>query len=351
MHRWVIYTLACFAAANVAAYLIGSSLFPQHVAAVSQCYSSIFFDMNTSKLFQRLSVLLVCLLIEMWILGWTNCALRALLKGSTSARHDLVIGFMNLCGFSIIFLLFFTAGLIPVLPRDTRRMIGADWMGSSNNIVLQFLIWFVLQDFMLYWFHRGLHTFSFAWEIHKYHHAATSFTMLTATRTHFLEHVLGHVFVTLPLVMLGMKGESFLVITILADALSRFRHSMVNWNFGWVGTWLLCSPVAHRIHHSSRIEHCDRNYGDTLIVWDRLFGTRYNGTLINKKVGVSNNYFEREGVIGGVLLCAAFSIRQFFKSVWTNSWRLSTDYQRKTRGDEGESRTVDASNQQTCRAA
>ena len=85
--------------------------------------------------------------------------------------------------------------------------------------------------------------------------------------------------------------------------------------------------------------------GDTLIVWDRLFGTRYNGTLINKNVGVSDNYFEQEGVIGGVLLCAAFSIRQFFKSVWTNSWRLSTHYQRKTRGDEGESRTVDASNQ------
>ena len=33
------------------------------------------------------------------------------------------------------------------------------------------------------------------------------------------------------------------------------------------------SPSHHRAHHGRNPRYIDRNYGGTLIVWDRLFGT------------------------------------------------------------------------------
>jgi hypothetical protein len=35
----------------------------------------------------------------------------------------------------------------------------------------------------------------------------------------------------------------------------------------------LNTPSAHRVHHASNPEYLDRNFGGTLIVFDRLFGT------------------------------------------------------------------------------
>jgi len=329
--------LGCFVVANAAVMLLGSVLFPQHVAKIQQCYATLLTEWNPTRLCQRLAVLAICLLIELRVLGWANCALRTLLWPSRSARHDLLLGLCNLSGLTIVLFLFFTAGLVPLLPSDTRRMMGVGWIQGNDQFWLQIPFWFLINDFLLYWFHRALHTFAFAWEVHKYHHAATSFTMLTANRTHFLENALGHVFVTLPLAMLGMPGESFLAITVIGDALSRFRHSMVDWEFGGLGRWVLCSPVAHRVHHSPRPEHWDRNFGSTLILWDRLFGTFYDGDVINTEVGVSDNYFERESVIGGLLGSYALFVRQFLTSLFTNVWRLSTRRERQLGRDQVES--------------
>jgi sterol desaturase/sphingolipid hydroxylase (fatty acid hydroxylase superfamily) len=36
---------------------------------------------------------------------------------------------------------------------------------------------------------------------------------------------------------------------------------------------ILNTPSAHRVHHASNDEYLDRNYGGTLMVFDRLFGT------------------------------------------------------------------------------
>ncbi|GMT12841.1 hypothetical protein PFISCL1PPCAC_4138, partial [Pristionchus fissidentatus] len=33
------------------------------------------------------------------------------------------------------------------------------------------------------------------------------------------------------------------------------------------------TPSAHRVHHGRNPYCIDRNYGGTLIIWDRLFGT------------------------------------------------------------------------------
>jgi sterol desaturase/sphingolipid hydroxylase (fatty acid hydroxylase superfamily) len=37
--------------------------------------------------------------------------------------------------------------------------------------------------------------------------------------------------------------------------------------------WVLNTPTHHRVHHASNPEYLDCNYGGSLIVFDRLFGT------------------------------------------------------------------------------
>lgn len=37
--------------------------------------------------------------------------------------------------------------------------------------------------------------------------------------------------------------------------------------------WVFNTPSHHRVHHGCDAKYIDRNYGGTLIVWDRLFGS------------------------------------------------------------------------------
>ncbi len=37
----------------------------------------------------------------------------------------------------------------------------------------------------------------------------------------------------------------------------------------------MLSPAHHQVHHSTDERHFDRNFGSTLAIWDRLFGTFY----------------------------------------------------------------------------
>src|SRR5436189_4138555 len=37
--------------------------------------------------------------------------------------------------------------------------------------------------------------------------------------------------------------------------------------------YILVTPSHHRVHHASNEKYLDKNYGDVLIIWDKLFGT------------------------------------------------------------------------------
>ena len=41
----------------------------------------------------------------------------------------------------------------------------------------------------------------------------------------------------------------------------------------WPLEWVFNTPSHHRVHHGANEEYIDKNYGNLLIIWDRLFGT------------------------------------------------------------------------------
>ena len=37
--------------------------------------------------------------------------------------------------------------------------------------------------------------------------------------------------------------------------------------------WIFNTPSHHRVHHGANCQYIDKNYGNLLIIWDRMFGT------------------------------------------------------------------------------
>ncbi len=52
-----------------------------------------------------------------------------------------------------------------------------------------------------------------------------------------------------------------------------WQHANVRYKLGWFN-WILAGAELHRWHHSSMIRHTNSNYGNNLIIFDVLFGTR-----------------------------------------------------------------------------
>lgn len=74
-------------------------------------------------------------------------------------------------------------------------------------------------------------------------------------------------------------------------------HSKYDWKWQWVD-YVLITPAAHRIHHSTAVEHYTRNLG-ILSIWDRLFGTYLPSKEAPLRYGVS----ERENFNTESVLC------------------------------------------------
>jgi hypothetical protein len=111
-----------------------------------------------------------------------------------------------------------------------------------------------------------------------------------------------------------------MAVLIIRSFIDRMQHSMVNWTYGWIGRWVVFSPIGHRIHHSMEREHWDKNYGDMFVIWDRLFGTYYNGNNINTEVGVTNNIYN-QGLVWDVFQSISLSYASLLNSVKTNIWK------------------------------
>jgi sterol desaturase/sphingolipid hydroxylase (fatty acid hydroxylase superfamily) len=71
-----------------------------------------------------------------------------------------------------------------------------------------------------------------------------------------------------------VKPPSVPWIFALAGLWPFFIHVNLRLDFGWF-TPVLAGPQYHRIHHSIREEHWNRNYAAFFPIWDIVFGTAW----------------------------------------------------------------------------
>lgn len=312
-----------------AAYLTMRLLAPQRAAMAWTAVQRTITSTASWKPAAYFVTLLLVLLIDLATLGWARSALRRLVSPSRSARSDLLVAALHWSGWSTLLITAFSGGLLKVAGKLIRLPGSLELASVITPTWLQVLVVFLVIDCATYWYHRIAHEVEFLWEAHKYHHAATSFTVLTGNRLHALDEVCREVIILVPLAVLGVTAPMYIAVRYGILAFDMLQHSMVPWSYGWFGRWVVFSPIGHRIHHSMEREHWDCNYGDILVIWDRLFGTWYAGEHVNDHVDVTENPYNTRPVIVEYLDCAGRSAQALVTSLRTGRWR--TEYQRQRR--------------------
>jgi sterol desaturase/sphingolipid hydroxylase (fatty acid hydroxylase superfamily) len=158
-------------------------------------------------------------------------------------------------------------GLIPVawLPEG--------WM--------QFLFSFLALDFMRYWLHYADHRVPFLWKFHRVHHSSERLDATSGLRMHLVDFFQ---LTTLPLLLFTVLFDADALAPWVVPAamgvgvvFDAFEHSNIRFDYGSpvLRAWgrLFNNPHFHSWHHTRDAVLCDGNYGNSLTIWDRLFGT------------------------------------------------------------------------------
>ncbi|KFQ89616.1 Alkylglycerol monooxygenase, partial [Phoenicopterus ruber ruber] len=108
------------------------------------------------------------------------------------------------------------------------------------------------------------------WAAHQVHHSSEDYNLFTALRQSVLQKYTSWIF-NLPMAL--FIPPSVFAVHLQFNLLYQFWiHTEVITNLGPL-EWILNTPSHHRVHHGRNPYCIDKNYGGTLIIWDRIFGT------------------------------------------------------------------------------
>ncbi|MDH3658669.1 MAG: sterol desaturase family protein [Alphaproteobacteria bacterium] len=141
-------------------------------------------------------------------------------------------------------------------------------------IAVQACLMLLTGDLLRYWLHRASHGWRWLWRLHAVHHSPDDLYFLNVGRFHPLEKCLQFALDAAPFLLLGVGPEVITAYFVFYAVNGFFQHSNVDVRLGWLN-WIVSGPELHRWHHSRKIKESDRNFGNNLIVWDVLFGTRF----------------------------------------------------------------------------
>ena len=87
--------------------------------------------------------------------------------------------------------------------------------------------------------------------------------------------------------LLGFDPTIIAVAGVISTLWGIVGHTQVIGKLGPL-EWIFNTPSHHRVHHGSNKQYIDKNYGNLLIIWDRLFGT-FEPEDEKVKFGLVNN--------------------------------------------------------------
>ncbi len=153
------------------------------------------------------------------------------------------------------------------------------------NLIYLYPLWawivvFICQDFFFYWLHRAEHSIRILWAVHSNHHSSEYFNFTVALRSSVLQPLYRFAFY-IPIALLGFDGLTIMFVYAVNQIYQFFLHTeyLNQWNkLGYI----FVTPSHHRVHHAKNDVYLDRNMGQVLIIWDRMFGT-FQKELKNEK--------------------------------------------------------------------
>ena len=133
------------------------------------------------------------------------------------------------------------------------------------------IITFISIDLVFYIYHRMSHRIRFLWAIHLSHHSSEEMNFAVSFRQAWFGPISKiPFFMVLPL--LGFDPTIVAVAGVISTLWGIVGHTQVIGKLGPL-EWIFNTPSHHRVHHGSNKQYIDKNYGNLLIIWDRMFGT------------------------------------------------------------------------------
>ncbi|GGE10199.1 sterol desaturase family protein [Psychroflexus salis] len=162
---------------------------------------------------------------------------------------------------------------------------------------LQFLILFVVADFIQWNVHRMLHKVPWLWKFHKVHHSVKEMSFNAHFRFHFMETIFYKTAQYIPIAMIGFGIQEFFIVHMFTVFVGHLNHANLNWNYGPL-KYIFNNPKMHIWHHARELpkhKPYGMNFGISLSIWDYLFNTAYiphNGKDIHLGFEGDENYPE-----------------------------------------------------------
>lgn len=159
------------------------------------------------------------------------------------------------------------------------------WLGNSNFGILHLInapIWLelllsimVLDLIAQYFVHFLLHKVKWMWRLHIVHHSDKNVDVTTGTRHHPFDFIIRETFALIAVIVMGMPIAFYLFYRILSVLFTYWTHANISLpkKLDKALSFIFVTPNMHKFHHHYQMPWTDKNYGNMLSIWDRIFGT------------------------------------------------------------------------------
>jgi sterol desaturase/sphingolipid hydroxylase (fatty acid hydroxylase superfamily) len=169
--------------------------------------------------------------------------------------------------------LVFATGTVTTMAVVAGRMPLATGWPSAGTFAAEVLLYLMVFEAYFYGLHRALHTRALFRRVHAVHHRATTPTVSTALAFHPVEALAIVGFVPAAMWLVPVHLASLVVVSVFLSGSILVAHCGREVFPGWWSDapllrWYV-TPRVHEAHH----RRFDCNFGATLSVFDRAFGT------------------------------------------------------------------------------
>lgn len=127
-------------------------------------------------------------------------------------------------------------------------------------------------DFVFYWVHRWGHQMNIMWAAHSPHHSAEEMNFIVAVRASVTQRLASFLFFWV-LAVVGFRPVDIYMVVAIHLFIAFFHHTEIVYKLWRPIEFLFTTPSHHRVHHGVNPQYLDRNFGEFLIIWDRMFGS------------------------------------------------------------------------------
>jgi sterol desaturase/sphingolipid hydroxylase (fatty acid hydroxylase superfamily) len=130
---------------------------------------------------------------------------------------------------------------------------------------------YIIFDFFSYWAHRISHQQRFWWATHVVHHSGENYNLTVSFRLSWVQDF--KIIFFLPVALIGFHPLIFFIVNQIAVLFQFWVHTEYIRRLHPAIEFIFATPSNHRVHHGSQEKYINKNYGATIIIWDRMFGT------------------------------------------------------------------------------